>query len=188
MISSYSSHFRIDEARKIFDNMSQRDIVSWTTMVLAYAQIGDHEKSLQFFQRMLLQGVDTDEPTLRNVLVASTHVGTLSVGLGCFRGMLHDHGVDHSLFHYCCIVNILGRAGQLRNAQDLVEGMPFSADATAWGILLSCCAIHGDLERAAVAAERVLEFDRREAGAYVSLANIYYTMREQEQSSTVSSS
>ncbi|EFJ19250.1 hypothetical protein SELMODRAFT_72132, partial [Selaginella moellendorffii] len=172
MIYAYAASGFVAESRAQFEQMPVRDTVAWNTMLSGYAHNGYPRRALQFFQRMLLQGVDTDEPTLRNVLVASTHVGTLSVGLGCFRGMLHDHGVDHSLFHYCCIVNILGRAGQLRNAQDLVEGMPFSADATAWGILLSCCAIHGDLERAAVAAERVLEFDRREAGAYVSLANI----------------
>jgi pentatricopeptide repeat protein len=122
---------------------------------------------------MKRKGIKPDKVTFTSVLSACTHVGLVEEGRKHFRSMFVDYGIKPMGEHYSCFVDLLGRAGRLEEAENVILSMPFKPGASVWGALLSACRIHSDVERGERAAENVLKLDPADAGAYVALANIY---------------
>jgi hypothetical protein len=71
------------------------------------------------------------------------------------------------------MVTLLGRAGKLDEAYDLISDMPFEPDGCIWGSLLGSCWVHGNVDLAEVAAEKLFRLEPENAGNYVLLSNIY---------------
>lgn len=87
--------------------------------------------------------------------------------------MRKDHGIVANSKHYTCLIDLLGRAGRLDEAQKLMKSMPFEADGATWGALLGASRIHGNTELAEKAAEMIFALEPWNAGMYVLLSNLY---------------
>ncbi|KAK2665955.1 hypothetical protein Ddye_004529 [Dipteronia dyeriana] len=87
--------------------------------------------------------------------------------------MLRDFGVTPKSEHYACMVDMLGRAGKLREAQRFIDSIPIKPDAGVWGALLGACRIHSDVELGEIAAKSLFDLDAANPGRYVILSNIY---------------
>lgn len=107
------------------------------------------------------------------VLSACSHTGLVEKGREYFYSMNRDYGVIPNSKHYTCMVDLLGRAGCLNEAQNLMKNMPFKPDAAAWGALLGACRLHGKTDLAEKAAEVIFEMEPENAGMYVLLSNLY---------------
>ena len=92
-----------------------------------------------------------------------------------FESMERDFSIAPKLEHYGCMVDMLGRAGELREAHDLILGMPMKPDSVVWGTLLGACSFHGHVELAEKAAEALFELEPWNPGNFVILSNIYAT-------------
>ncbi|XP_021908661.1 putative pentatricopeptide repeat-containing protein At3g11460, mitochondrial [Carica papaya] len=75
--------------------------------------------------------------------------------------------------HYSCMVDLLGRAGQLDRAWKLIESMKVEPDGAVWGALLGACKIHQNVELAEIAFEKVTDLEPTNIGYYVLLSNLY---------------
>ncbi|MCI07146.1 pentatricopeptide repeat-containing protein, partial [Trifolium medium] len=106
-----------------------------------------------------------------NAIISS--LGIHGHGEEALHIMQKEYGLKPSLKHYGCMVDLLGRAGFLEKAYELVSNMPMQPDASIWGALLSACRIHGNAELATLASDRLLEVDSKNVGYYVLLSNIY---------------
>jgi pentatricopeptide repeat protein len=71
------------------------------------------------------------------------------------------------------MVDLLGRAGLLEEAEELINSMPMEADAVVWGALFFACRTHGNVMMGEMAALKLLELDPNDSGIYVLLANMY---------------
>jgi len=71
------------------------------------------------------------------------------------------------------MIDLLGRAGLLEEAHNLMRNMPFEPDAATWGALLGASRIHGNAELGEKAAEMVFNMEPNNAGMYVLLSNLY---------------
>ncbi|EFJ30368.1 hypothetical protein SELMODRAFT_89916 [Selaginella moellendorffii] len=134
--------------RRIFSTMPERDTVSFGTALAAFAHSGHGTDGILLFHIMLLEGMAPSDICFVHLLVACNHVGLLHEGLCVFSGMAGDHGVAPGLEHFCCVVDIMGKAGRLEYARCLLENMPFVPDDVAWGSLYGACVVHGDVEGA----------------------------------------
>ena len=76
------------------------------------------------------------------------------------------------------MVDILGRAGRLQDARELIRSMPFAPDAIVWRALLGACRIYKNVEIAEESTVNLLELDPHEDGNYVLLSNIYSQAKE----------
>ncbi|XP_057825812.1 pentatricopeptide repeat-containing protein At4g18840-like [Cryptomeria japonica] len=74
-------HGVVDEALTIFEEMPQRDLVSWTAMIVGYAQNGLADKALEFFEKMELAGVRPDSSTFATILLVCAKIGVLDQGM-----------------------------------------------------------------------------------------------------------
>lgn len=185
LITMYGKCGNLDDAKAVFDNLPQKDVISWSAIITVCAQNGHGKKALEFFRHMLSQGVQPNRITFLSVLTACSHTGLVEDGKEIFASMTRDYGVMPSLEHYMCMVDILGRAGQIAEAEDFIRKLPNEGAASAWLNVLAVCKIHGDGERGVHAADLALKLDSNNAGAYVSLSNLYAALSKWDNAAKV---
>ncbi|KAG2668180.1 hypothetical protein I3760_15G147700 [Carya illinoinensis] len=173
LIDMYAKCGSIVEARQLFDLMKDKNSVTWNAIVSGYGLHGHGNEALRLFNEMLHSGVPPTGVTFLSVLYACSHAGLVRKGNEIFHSMVHDHGFQPLPEHYACMVDILGRAGQLTEALKFIEKMPVEPGPIVWGALLGACMIHKDTNLARVASERLFELDPENVGYHVLLSNIY---------------
>lgn len=173
LIDMYAKSGSIKDACQMFNKIPRRDEVCWNIMVTAYAQHGHSKKSFQVLELMKQQGLRFDHVTFVGILCACGHAGLVNVGYHCFYSMILDHHIMPTMEHYACMVDLLGRAGRLEEADDFIRKMPVEPSAVVWRALLGACRIHHNVELAKYAAEFLLEIEPQSAAAFVVLSNIF---------------
>ncbi|WRX19923.1 Pentatricopeptide repeat - like 10 [Theobroma cacao] len=160
-------------AMEIFNKMEKRDVSAWTAAIGAMAMEGNGNQAIELFNEMLREGVKPDGVVFVGLLTACSHGGLVEQGQDLFRSMKSVHGISPQIVHYGCIVDLIGRAGLLEQALDLIKGMPMEPNDVIWGSLLAACRMHRNVDMAAYAAERIKELASERTGIQVLLSNIY---------------
>ncbi|KAE8649714.1 hypothetical protein Csa_012633 [Cucumis sativus] len=173
LIAMYSKCGNLRDAKTLFDTMPEHNTVSYNSMIAGYAQHGMGFQSLHLFQRMLEMGFTPTNITFISVLAACAHTGRVEDGKIYFNMMKQKFGIEPEAGHFSCMIDLLGRAGKLSEAERLIETIPFDPGFFFWSALLGACRIHGNVELAIKAANRLLQLDPLNAAPYVMLANIY---------------
>ncbi|XP_058112991.1 pentatricopeptide repeat-containing protein At3g24000, mitochondrial-like [Magnolia sinica] len=172
LLDMYAKSGSIEDARKVFDRLDKRDVVSWNSMLTGCAQHGLGRETVHRFKEMLRIGIQPNEITFLCVLNACSHGGLLNEGQYYFD-LMKKYKVEPKVEHYVTIVDLLGRAGLLDRAESFIKEMPIVPTAAVWGALLGACRMHGNMELGVFAAERVFELDPYDSGPHVILSNIY---------------
>eukprot|EP01018_Ginkgo_biloba_P001355 Gb_26130 [translate_table: standard] len=173
LIDMYAKCGTIKNARTVFDKMPHRDVVSWNAMIAGYAMHGCAVEALELFAQMQHSGMNPDHVTLVCVLSACCHAGLVDEGWRYFACMSQYYHITPAMEHYGCMVDLLGRAGHLDEAEDFVNKMPIKPDGTVLRSLLSACRVHNNIELGERLAKRLFELDPENAAPYVLLSNIY---------------
>jgi len=173
LIDMYAKCGNIDKSQYLFDQMQQPDIIAWTAIIAAYSMHGYGNDALKLFEQMQQSGMNPNHVTLVCVLSACGHAGLVDEGIQYFHSMKEYYHLTPEMEHYCCMVDLLGRAGHLGEAEEFINRMPIKPDATVWGCLLASCRIHNNIELGEPVAEHIFELDPRSAAPYVLLSNIY---------------
>ncbi|KAF8412456.1 hypothetical protein HHK36_000420 [Tetracentron sinense] len=176
LLSMYCKCGDLEDARKLFFEMPKKDEVTWNAMISGYAQHGSGEEAICLFDEMRDKGTKPNWITFVAVLSACNHAGLVDLGVQYFDSMARDYGLEAKPDHYTCMVDLLGRAGLLVEAVDLINKMPFKPHSAIFGTLLGACRIHKNLELAEFAAKNLLNLDPTSSAGYVQLANIYAAM------------
>ncbi|MQL74735.1 hypothetical protein Taro_007098 [Colocasia esculenta] len=163
----------IAEARAVFDEMAERDVVSWTVLISGLAMHGHADEALDGFYNMLEHGIKPNDVTFMGILSACTHSGLVDPGMKYFRMMTEEFKIVPKVEHYGCVVDLLSRAGRLDEAEDFINSMRVAPNVIVWGGLLGGCQIYKDIIRGERVVQRILELDPEHSGSYVYLANLY---------------
>ncbi|XP_040995468.1 pentatricopeptide repeat-containing protein At2g22410, mitochondrial [Juglans microcarpa x Juglans regia] len=173
LVDMYAKCGNIKKALEVFQEMPQRNSLTWTAIICGLALHGSAHDALSFFLEMIDIGLVPDEITFLGVLSACCHGGLVEEGRKYFDQMSSIFNVFPKLKHYSCMVDLLGRAGFLEEAEQLIKCMPMEADAVVWGALFFACHMHGNVTMGERAASKLLELDPDDSGIYVLLANMY---------------
>ncbi|CAI0412399.1 unnamed protein product [Linum tenue] len=174
LVDMYAKCGNLPEAIDVFHNMPGRNTMTWTALICGLAFHGHALDAISYFLKMLDAGLMPDEITFIGVLSACCHGGLVDAGREYFDQMTSKFSLRPQLKHYSCMVDLLGRAGLLKEALDFIESMPMEADAAVWGALFFACRIHhGNIIIAERAASKLLELDPHDSGIYVLLATMY---------------
>lgn len=173
LVAMYSKCGNLQDARRLFDRMPERNTVSLNSMIAGYAQHGSGTESLHLFQRMLDSDIAPTSITFISVLSACAHTGKVEEGQSYFNMMKEKFGIEPEAEHYSCMIDLLGRAGKLSEAEGLIEKMPFNPGSIGWAALLGACRTHGKMELAIKAGSHFLQLEPSNAVPYVMLANMY---------------
>lgn len=173
LIDMYMKCGSVEDGSRVFRKMIERDGVSFNAMIVGYAQNGQGPEALQLFKEMLESGEKPDHVTMIGVLCACSHAGLVEEGRHYFDSMSTEYGLEPLKDHYTCMVDLLGRAGRLIEANNLIISMPIPPDSVVWGSLLAACKVHRDIDLGNFVAEKLLGIDPENSGPYVLLSNMY---------------
>jgi len=126
-----------------------------------------------FFKEMLRIGPKPDYVTFVSLLCACSHGGLVDEGLEYYNSMSSEFDVAPRIEHCVCMVDLLGRAGRLTEAEKFIEEMPVPPNDFIWRSLLSSTRTQRNPSTATRAAQRLLELSPSDDSAYVLLSNAY---------------
>ncbi|XP_047951353.1 pentatricopeptide repeat-containing protein At1g77170, mitochondrial-like [Salvia hispanica] len=173
VIDMYGKCGRMDLAYRVFCDMEEKNVSSWTSMIVGYAAHGHVDDALKCFSCMVEAGITPNHVTFVGVLTACVHGGMVQEGKYYFNMMKNGYGIEPMLPHYGCMVDLLGRAGMLDEAILMVEGMPLKPNAVIWGCLMGACENYGNVKLGEHVAKHLIELEPGNSGVYVVLSNIY---------------
>ncbi|RDX84210.1 Pentatricopeptide repeat-containing protein, mitochondrial, partial [Mucuna pruriens] len=164
LIGMYGKCGSVKDARRVFDQMPERNIASWHLMIGEYTANGLGYDGLLVFQQMKQAGVPPDGETFELVLAACAREVAVEEGFLHFESM-KEYGVVPSMEHYLEVVNILGNAGHLNEAEEFIGKIPIELGVEAWESLRYFARIHGDLDLEDRAEELLRYLDPSEVAA-----------------------
>ncbi|WOH15179.1 hypothetical protein DCAR_0934716 [Daucus carota subsp. sativus] len=173
LIESYSKCGSLDNAIKIFDKTTRKDVVIWSSMIAGYGVHGQGREALDLFYLMVNNSlVKPNNVTFLSVLSACSHAGLVEEGICLFNAMVNEHQLTPDSNHYAIVVDLLGRTGELEKAMEIINLMP-KVEPHVWGAFLGACTIHQKTVLGEVATRNLLQLDFEHAGYYILMSNIY---------------
>ncbi|XP_072960786.1 pentatricopeptide repeat-containing protein DOT4, chloroplastic-like [Typha angustifolia] len=188
LIRMYCKCGSLQRARKIFDGIPAKDLTVWSTMISGYACHGEGKEALSFFQEMQKEAIKPDAIVLTNILSACSHSGLVDEGLKWFRRMQTDYGIDPTIEHYMCIVDLLSKAGQINIASKFICQMPIKLQNQVWAPLLNACTAHHNSQLGELISKQLLKQEILEAEQYVLMSNVYTCIGKWEEATAFRSS
>ncbi|KXG37111.2 hypothetical protein SORBI_3001G010000 [Sorghum bicolor] len=174
LLTMYSRSGDLMSAWSAFEKLEEKDAITWTSIVQAFANHGCGYHALQGFAQMLRHGYKPSSTTFTAVLSACRHAGLVEKGRKMFESIYHVYGVEPTIEHYSCLVDLLGRSGYVREAKELVNGMQQGMrDEAILATLLGACVMHNEVEVAREVGEDLIRFDPSGSGGYRLLANVF---------------
>lgn len=177
LLDLYAKCGRIMEAKKVFDEMEEKSVVSWTALIVGLAVNGFGHEALELFKEMERKGLMPSEITFVGVLYACSHCGMVDEAFTYFKRMREEFGIVPKIEHYGCMVDLLGRAGLVQRAYEYIRDMTLQPNAVIWRTLLGACTIHGNLALGEVARVQLQKLEPKHCGDYVLLSNLYASER-----------
>ncbi|KFK22544.1 hypothetical protein AALP_AAs68488U000600 [Arabis alpina] len=143
LIDMYAKCGNIPDSQRVFGEIAERrNLVSWTSMMIGYGSHGYGAEAVELFDKMVSSGIKPDRIVFMAVLSACRHAGLVEKGLNYFKVMENEYGIKPDQDIYNCVVDLLGRAGKIGEAYELVERMPYQPDESTWGAILGACKAH----------------------------------------------
>jgi len=173
LIDMYVKCGSLEKGLCVFQSMAVKNRYSYTVMISGLAFHGRGREALRVFSEMVEEGLAPDDVVYVGVLSACSHAGLVNEGLQCFNSMQLVHKIKPTIQHYGCMVDLLGRAGMLKEAYDLIKGMQIKPNDVVWRSLLSACKVHLNLEIGEIAAENIFKLNQHNPGDYLMLASMY---------------
>ncbi|XP_024964875.1 pentatricopeptide repeat-containing protein At3g21470-like [Cynara cardunculus var. scolymus] len=184
LVDMYAKCGDLTNARLIFEGMLERNDACWNAMISGFSIHGHCKEALEFFDRMVKSSVNPNEITFLSVLTACAHSGFIREGLETFSKM-ENYGLSPNIKHYGCLVDLLGRAGRLKDAYRIVIDMPMRPNDMIWMALLGACRVHADMDMANQVLERVRDQVSGDCSHYVLMSNMYAASERWEKAESV---
>lgn len=175
LIDSYAKCGCITSASRFFQEISahRKNLISWTSVISGFAMHGMGREAIENFESMEKAGMKPNRVTYLSVLNACSHGGLVEEGLKFFNKMANDYHLVPDIKHYGCLIDMLGRAGRLEEAEKIALQIPLDvANAVIWRTLLGACSFHGNVEISQRVIRKILEIERQHGGDYVLMSNI----------------
>lgn len=174
LVEMYAKFGFIYDALKIFNEI-RRDLISWNTMMTGLTYNGKASVTMDLFKELIREGTSPDRITLAAVLLACNYGNLVDEGIKILSSMEKEFGVEPGEEHYAYVVDLLSRAGRLREAIDIIETMPHRTTSLIWRSILSARAIHENLRVTERVATKIMETEPQSTLPYLVLAQAYQT-------------
>ncbi|KAI4355104.1 hypothetical protein L6164_003909 [Bauhinia variegata] len=177
LISAYSKCGSIANASQCFSLIVEPDLITWTSMINAYAFHGLAREATEMFEKMLSCGIIPDQVSFLCVLSACAHGGLVNMGLHYFKLMTHIYHIAPDSEHYACLIDLLGRCGLISEAFELLMAMPIEPDSNTLGAFIGSCKLHANMGLAKWVAEKLFKIEPKKTVNYTVMSHIYASQR-----------
>ncbi|KAI3463980.1 hypothetical protein Pfo_020643 [Paulownia fortunei] len=174
LIDMYAKCGCMAKARAVFDRMPQKDVISWTSMIVGHAINGEGDKSLAAFKQMCAKKFVPNSVTFIGVLSACDHAGLVDEGRKLYDIMHKVYHIKPQIEHCGCMVDTLARAGKIEDAQKFIRKMPMEPNALVWRMLINACRVHGHINLGLNLVTGITELNiSHDSGDFIISSNIY---------------
>ncbi|KAM1624980.1 hypothetical protein FF1_022934 [Malus domestica] len=143
LIDMYGKCGSIGSSVKIFEEMEDKNLFTWTALISALGLNGHALEAIKRFREMILFGLKPDVVTFSTMLTACRHGGLVTDGIKLFGQMKMDYGVEPEMDHYHCVVDLLAKSGHVREAEKVISEMPFPPNVVIWRSFFEGCKSYG---------------------------------------------
>ncbi|XP_058743889.1 pentatricopeptide repeat-containing protein At4g01030, mitochondrial [Vicia villosa] len=178
LIDMYIKAGKLEVAHNVFSKIQEKTLACWNCMMMGHAIHGHGEEVMILYDKMREKGIRPDAITFTALLSGCKNSGLVDEGWKFFDSMQEDYNIIPTIEHYCCMVDLLGKAGFLDEASDFIKTMPIKPDASIWGALLKACRIHKNIKLAEIAAEKLFKMEPNNSANYVLMMNLYSSLNQ----------
>lgn len=173
LIDMYAKCGEIEDANRAFDEMEEKNVISWTSLIAGYGKHGFGHKAIALYKEMEHEGLRPNDVTFLSLLFACSHSGLIDEGSECFKSMVNKYNILPKAEHFSCMIDLFARGGQLEEAYNLLCEMKMKPNASIWGAILGASSTYGNLPIGEIAAINLFNMDPKNSVNYVVLASIY---------------
>ncbi|CAO2835140.1 unnamed protein product [Amaranthus hypochondriacus] len=175
LIDMYAKCGELEEAICVFDQMEEKNVISWSSLIDGCAKHGYRHKAMDLYKKMESGGLKPNSITFLSLLFSCSHTGLIEESWSCFNNMVGKHNITPNEKHYACMIDIYARCGQIEEAFNLMQKMNIQPTESLWRAILSASNNYGDITLGKVAASHLTEMDNQNSSDYVALARMYAT-------------
>ncbi|XP_057442258.1 LOW QUALITY PROTEIN: pentatricopeptide repeat-containing protein At1g19720-like [Lotus japonicus] len=146
LVSMYSKCGHLSEARKVFDEMRERNLFTWSAMIGACSREKSWEEVVDLFYDMVRHGFLPDEFLLPKILQACGKCGDLETGR-LIHSVAIRHGMCSSIRVNNSIMAVYAKCGEMGFAKKLFKSMD-ERDSVTWNAIITGFCQNGDIEQA----------------------------------------
>ncbi|TVU50931.1 hypothetical protein EJB05_02329, partial [Eragrostis curvula] len=173
LVDVYSKCGQIEKAYAVFSDMEHKNVVLWNAMIASFTSHGHSWEVMILFEKMHQAGIFPNEVTYLSMLSVCSHAGFVEEARRYFSLLMSDKTVEPNVLHYSCMVDVLGRSGNIDEAWELIQQMPFEPTTSMWGSLLGSCRNYRHTGLARLAAEQLFKLEPENGGNHVLLSDVY---------------
>ncbi|KAJ0816420.1 putative tetratricopeptide-like helical domain superfamily [Helianthus annuus] len=176
LVDMYAKCGDITSASQVFNEIiNKKDVITWNSMIVGYAKNGYAEDALRIFNEMSesKSNIKPDDITFLGVLTACSHAGKVTEGRCIFNSMINHYKIEPRMDHISCMIDLLGRWGNLTEAEEIINKLEFKPNAMIWATFLGACRIHGDERRGKRASDELSNLEPDSSASFVLLSNIF---------------
>ncbi|XP_022131416.1 pentatricopeptide repeat-containing protein At4g21065-like [Momordica charantia] len=185
LIDMFAKCGDISKALKLFKTMSEKTIVSWTSVIVGMAMHGRGQDAICLFEEMIGSGVAPDDVAFIGLLSACSHSGMVERGREYFSSMTKKYKLVPKIEHYGCMVDMFCRTGLVKEALEFVHSMPIEPNAVILRTLVSACRGHGEFQLGEKITKQLMRHEPMHESNYVLLSNIYAKMLSWEKKTKI---
>ncbi|CAI8607623.1 unnamed protein product [Vicia faba] len=185
LVDMYEKCGDLVHAKVVFDSYNDRNVVCWNVMISGFAVNGKCKEVIEYLRKMEESNIRPDAVTFTSVLSACAHRGLVSEALEVTSKM-EACGIEINIWHYGCMVDLLGRAGRLKEAYELIKRIPLKPNKNILGAMIGACWIHSDMKM----AEQTIKMIGTDSATCVDsqdvlLSNIYAGLQKWEKAEMI---
>ncbi|KAH7281174.1 hypothetical protein KP509_36G033700 [Ceratopteris richardii] len=173
VVDMYTKFGMLKRACKAFVALPTHNVISWTALLTGYAQSGDIQKVSDIIEKMSIEGITPTPVTSLSILQACSNAGKIEMAFRFLESMSEEYFMIPTLEHYTCVIDLLGRIGQVNRAVELGFRLPVHPNVVMWLAVLGACQRWGHLKLANAIFKQVMTLDESVTSSYVCMSNIY---------------
>ncbi|KAG8099272.1 hypothetical protein GUJ93_ZPchr0013g37251 [Zizania palustris] len=173
LIDMYCKCGFLDIAKDVFQRMTERNTVTYNTMISSFGKHSHEDEALLFFDLMKRDKIAPDKVTFVALISCCSHAGLVDKGLHFYHSMLQDYNISPAKEHYSCIVDLYSRSGKLDEAWCFISNMEEDPEIDVLGGLLGACRVHNRMDIAELVGKRIFDQNPQNPGYHILLSNIY---------------
>ncbi|KAJ0092544.1 hypothetical protein Patl1_25553 [Pistacia atlantica] len=175
LVNMYAKCGDIEGSIRAFSEILYKDLVSWNALLFGFGMHGLASEALQLYDHMIASGTKPDKVTFIGLLITCSHAGLIEKGRMFFESMESVYGLSYEMDHVACMVDMLGRGGYLKEAEELAKKLSNAvrSKTSSSEAMLGACYVHGDVELGTYLGEDLKTSEPKKETSFVLLSNLY---------------
>ncbi|GAV76405.1 PPR domain-containing protein/PPR_2 domain-containing protein [Cephalotus follicularis] len=146
LVDVYAKCSCIKDARLVFEEMNEKDIVVWNAMFFGYTQQMENEEALRLYLELRLLGQNPNDFTFAALITATSNLASLQHGQQ-FHNQIMKMGLDSDPFIANALIDMYAKCGSFEEARKTFGSVKWR-DVVCWNSMISTYAHHGEAEEA----------------------------------------